>query len=144
MARRTIAASAPAMRGGPEPVSRLLPGRPLVTLDLEAGEDSLPGGVPTGAVVRLRVRVDPGKVGDWEEGSAWREALAGRLRGAAFVYPPEVDLRAAPEPGERRVLSARDPEAAFREYAASLGIPEGDAALVVEEGLDILHATGIA
>lgn len=143
MARRaTPAAEVP--RGGPDPRSYILPGRQLVTVEVSAGEDLHLPPVPRGSVVRLRVRVEPGSGGDWEETSAWREALSARLSAAAFVYPPEVDARAAAEPGERRVLSARDPEAALREYVAGLGIPEGDAALVEAEGLDVLHASGIS
>ena len=143
MARRLVSRIL-AMRGGADPVSRIVPGRPMLTIDVEAG-GSLPPSVPAGAIVRLRVRVEPGKAGDWEETSAWRTALMERLRPAAHVYPPEVDARdVAAEAGERRVLSARDPEAALREYVTGLGIPEGDAALVLEEGLDVLHECEIA
>lgn len=140
MARRVQAAAA--QPDGVQPSSRVLPSRPLLELSVVYGTDPAPAEEEVrGAVVKLRVVVPEELIPRWEAEGA--EEFRAALSRAAFAYPAEVDLRSPRQAEESRVIAARDPEPALREYVGQLGIPEGDAALVLAEGLDCLHACGI-
>jgi hypothetical protein len=128
------------------PASRIVPaGRPLLDVELTWGRDPLPAASSLrGRIVRTRVSVPADALGRWEAGGA--EALREALAAAAWAYPPEVSLPRGdlPAGASRRVLEASDPEGQLREHVAALGLPEADAALAVEAGLDVIRAAGLA
>ena len=129
-------------REGVEPVSHVIPSRPLLQFSVIYGEEDFPEEEDVrGAVVKASVRVPEERRARWEAEGA--DALRALLSAAEFAYPPEINLQEEGAMEEVRTLSARDPEEALREFVGGLGIPEGDAALVLEEGVDVLRACNI-
>ena len=127
----------------PEKESRRFEVVPFVDLQIVVGKDEIPNPQDLqGSVVRTKVVVPPEQRAQWEEDGGI-EKLRKVLEQAGYAYPIDVEIRKDVVAAERRVIKDTQPEKALREYVSAMGIPEGDAALVIDEGVAILQECGL-
>ena len=123
--------------------SVIIPQRRFVDVDLsfEGNLDEVLDLDLSGAVVRVRISVPSEQRARWEDG--FSERLDEALEAAHHAYPPEVSFLRTDEESERRVIVAKDPESAFREYVEGLRVDEADREIVIAEGVEVLQECGL-